>query len=72
VFLCPKDQSELDRHDIRGGVYWACPACGGRTATTGTLRRTANSRLVDQLWELARAATADGPHHCPACQRVFL
>jgi membrane associated rhomboid family serine protease len=33
------------------------------------LRRAADSRLIDQLWEGARSATADGPHKCPACER---
>ena len=69
MFLCPKDETKLVRQAARGSVYWTCPACGGRTATTGTLRRTANRRLVDQLWELARSATAAGPRRCPACER---
>lgn len=69
MFLCPKDENELQRHTARGSVYWSCPNCGGRTATTGTLRRTANPKIVDHLWELARGATADGPRRCPACVR---
>lgn len=69
MFLCPKDESELQRHAARGNVYWSCPNCRGRTATTGTLRRTASARIVDHLWELARGVTAEGPRRCPACVR---
>jgi membrane associated rhomboid family serine protease/Zn-finger nucleic acid-binding protein len=69
VFLCPNDQSELVRQAAHDNVYWSCPRCGGRTATTGTLRRTANRRLVDELWEMARRTSADGPRRCPACER---
>ncbi|MBI3933059.1 MAG: rhomboid family intramembrane serine protease [Acidobacteria bacterium] len=59
----------MARQNARGCVYWACPTCGGRTATTGTLRRSASRQLVDHLWELARSTTADGPRRCPACER---
>ena len=69
MFLCPKDKIELLRQDARGSVYWFCPACGGRTATTGTLRRTSSRSLVDHLWELARATTAESGRRCPACER---
>jgi membrane associated rhomboid family serine protease/Zn-finger nucleic acid-binding protein len=69
MFLCPKDRTELRRQSVHGTVYWSCLACGGRTATTGVLRRTANRNLADQFWMQARATAADGPRRCPACER---
>ncbi|HWP86173.1 MAG TPA: rhomboid family intramembrane serine protease [Terriglobia bacterium] len=67
MFLCPQDRTELVRREARKSVYWSCPECGGRTATTAALRRTAPREVVDRLWEAARRA-AEGDRRCPACE----
>src|SRR5262245_34345715 len=72
MFRCPKDGTALARHDSLSASkakYWTCPTCGGRTATLGMLRRSAQYGLVEQLWAAVQAAKAESSRHCPACER---
>ena len=69
MFHYPNDQTPLVRHEQRGGVFWACDACGGRTATIAMLRRAAQQEIAEMIWSLARASKSESQRHCPACER---
>ena len=81
MFVCPNCEAPLARSEQRfdklttpmnaggrGGVFWACSTCGGRTATLGMLRRTAGEHVASELWALAGDSANEGKRRCPACE----
>ena len=64
---CPNCERTLERtQSDRGGIFWSCSGCGGRTVGVALLRRLVEKRYVDEIW----SSTHDAPgskRGCPSC-----
>ncbi len=67
MFVCPGDKRPLERLTSPHGVYWICPACGGRAVGVGLLRKTVARDAIDQIWIAARARQGTRSRPCPSC-----
>ncbi len=67
MLTCPQDNRTLISQAAPRGVYWRCPACGGRAVGVGLLRRTAAREAVVRIWTAARAAPRRPGRPCPSC-----
>jgi len=71
VFTCPRcrePREALTRCPTKGGVYWKCARCDGRTATIAMLRRATDVDLISQIWAQAQLPEATESLPCPACR----
>lgn len=69
MFLCPNCKVKLAKHTGPAGVFWACPACGGRTATVAFLRKVVPREIINVLWQAARRGGQVRKRPCPSCGR---
>ena len=68
TYTCPACGHELERRLEGHGVFWDCPACGGRAAGVGLLKQVRDPALVTRAWLTAESHAADG-RPCPMCGR---
>ncbi|MFC1499269.1 rhomboid family intramembrane serine protease [Verrucomicrobiota bacterium] len=67
MFVCPNCRIKLGKHKGACGIFWACPACNGRSATVSLLRRNMPRETVNTLWQTARNGGYPEKRSCPAC-----
>lgn len=67
MFVCPACRCRLDTQRNPKGLFWACPSCGGRSATVMVLRKLFPGELVNAMWQRARVGPHSFGRHCPAC-----
>jgi hypothetical protein len=53
------------------GVFWVCPACEGRSATIGLLRKNFPAKLVNAVWRMAKDGADAYRRTCPACEGLM-
>jgi membrane associated rhomboid family serine protease/Zn-finger nucleic acid-binding protein len=68
LYTCPRCDEALTRCQTKGGVYWKCARCEGRTATVAMLRNATDPDLISQLWAEAQLPEASYSLPCPACR----
>ncbi|MDQ7820543.1 MAG: rhomboid family intramembrane serine protease [Armatimonadota bacterium] len=66
---CPQDDHVLVSQPAPRGVYWRCPACGGRAVGVGLLRRSVAREAVTRIWTAARESPRRPGRRCPSCLR---
>ncbi len=72
MYDCPTCQTELTRRQHeRGGVYWACSACGGKAVGLGLLRKLVDVKYISQLWRLAIEECGGKRRRCPMCGEMM-
>lgn len=54
------------------GVFWRCPACGGRAVGVGLLRKSISPAFLTRLWVAAREGHAIRQRLCPMCAKQML
>ncbi len=69
MFDCPNCHVDLQKAEGNPGVYWRCPACGGRAATVSLLRRLIPREIMNALWQTAWSGSYPRRRDCPACGR---
>ena len=68
TYTCPACGHVLARRQDGHGVFWDCPACGGRAVGVGLLKQLRDPALVTRAW-LTAESTASGGRPCPMCGR---
>lgn len=71
MFPCPRCTVRMQRRFLQRGVTWACPSCGGRTATVPMLRRALGRHVVEGLWRSPDVVSAEDGARCPSCLHVM-
>jgi len=64
---CPGCGQPLSEVRNAQGIYWYCPACGGRLAALAVLRKTVLREAVNQVWQEARQGEGTPGKRCPEC-----
>lgn len=67
MYTCPNCHVPLVRAKAKVGIFWACPSCGGRSATIALLRRNIAREVVNALWQRAGQPDVYRKRACPAC-----
>lgn len=72
MFTCPNCDVSLDRLRGATGLFWLCPACGGRAATVALLRKSVPREIVNHLWQRAKSGEYPRRRRCPGCERTMV
>jgi Zn-finger nucleic acid-binding protein len=67
-YRCPSCSEALEsqRHDP--GASFVCSHCGGVAVTIPVIRKHADTRLVNAIWNAARASQVSSSRPCPGCR----
>ncbi|MHB0939251.1 MAG: rhomboid family intramembrane serine protease [Armatimonadota bacterium] len=66
---CPGCGKPLSEERSAQGIFWHCPACGGRLAALAVLRKTVLQQAVNEVWQEARQGVGATGKSCPECRR---
>lgn len=67
MFICPTCQSPLKRVRSNAGPFWFCPSCKSRAVNVSLLRKLIPAKIVNLLWQRARAGSFPRKRPCPFC-----
>lgn len=71
MFTCPHCAKALQAQHGSKGVVWICPACQGRAASVGVLRKVFGIERVGAIWNEAQGDVAEEGCACPVCYKVM-
>jgi len=69
MLTCPTCKELLVRKNSKLGFFWVCPLCKGRAMALGVVKKRVPKRMVNILWQRARADRHGDGKTCPACRR---
>ena len=71
MFTCPQCRAVLQRTQTRSGIFWLCPACGGRAVTVSLLRSLVHESTMRELWSRTFNQGLPKIRPCPSCHRAM-
>lgn len=71
VKSCPGCGQALTQAQGPLGMYWQCPACGGRLVALPVLRKTVSRAAVGEIWGQAIGGESVPGRACPECGQTM-